>query len=186
VTIRFYFLPVRAADRAVDDASCRHDGLGMLTSYGGFAIAFLPSGFPGLAQLGAYSVSGLMLPRRSLGRAAALLPGNFRWRDLAPAGERLANRLRAMNEYPRVRPWTMGPLPRTRIDQLLFLARHSLWNREFSRVGPSCAELRLDARLRSDLGAPDSLDLVVVQGASLDSALGRRTGPAAGARAADC
>jgi predicted exporter len=147
--------------------------LGMLTSVCGFA-SLLPSGFPGLAQLGAYSVSGL-IAAAAVTRFVlpALLPGNFSVRDLAPAGERLANRLRAMTSTRASVRWTMALCLALGSISVLFLARHSLWNRELSSLSPiPAAELRLDARLRSDLGAPDSLDLVVVQGASLDSALG--------------
>jgi len=146
--------------------------LGMLTSVCGFA-SLLPSGFPGLAQLGAYSVSGLAA-------AAAVtrfvlpvvLPRNFQVRDLTPAGERIARRLRAIRETRAAIPWIMALCLAVVSGAVLFLARHTLWNRELSSLSPiPAAELRLDAQLRNDLGAPDSLDLVVVPGASLDSAL---------------
>ena len=48
----------------------------------------------------------------------------------------------------------------------------TLWNRELSRLSPaSPAQERIDAELRADLGAPNSLDLVVVSGASLEAVL---------------
>ena len=60
--------------------------LGMLTSVCGFA-SLLPSGFPGLAQLGLYSISGLvaaaMVTRYVL---PALLPGGFHIHDVTPWG----------------------------------------------------------------------------------------------------
>lgn len=145
--------------------------LGMLTSVCGFA-SLLPSGFPGLAQLGAYSVSGLVA-------AAAvtrfvlpvLLPRNFSVRDLAPAGGRIASRLRSIRARAAI-PWTLAIFLAAASTGLLIIARHTLWSGELSSLSPiPAAQLRLDAQLRADLGAPDSLDLVVVSGASLDAAL---------------
>jgi predicted exporter len=146
--------------------------LGMLTSVCGFA-SLLPSGFPGLAQLGAYSVSGLlaaaMVTRFVL---PVLLPRNFSVRDLAPAGGRIARRLRAIQSRAAV-PWAAAFFLAAVSIAALISDRQTLWNRELSSLSPiPAAQLRLDARLRADLGAPDSLDLVVVTGASLDAALG--------------
>src|SRR6202044_2458276 len=68
--------------------------LGALTSVCGFA-SLLPSGFPGLAQLGAYSISGLvaaaLVTRHVL---PALLPHGFSVRDVSPFGARIAMLLR--------------------------------------------------------------------------------------------
>jgi predicted exporter len=146
--------------------------LGMFTSVCGFA-SLLPSGFPGLAQLGAYSVSGL-IAAAAVTRFVlpALLPRDFSVRDLTPAGERLADRLRVIRGTRPAVPWTLALCLALGAISVLFQARHTLWNRQLSSLSPiPAAELRLDARLRSDLGAPDSLDLVVVPGASLDAAL---------------
>jgi predicted exporter len=147
--------------------------LGALTSVCGFA-SLLPSGFPGLAQLGAYSVSGLVAAAAVTRYVLpVLLPHDFSVRDLAPAGERIARRSRAMRGTRATVPWIMALCLAAVSTGVLFLARHALWNRELSSLSPiPAAELRLDAQLRSDLGAPDSLDLVVVPGTSLDSALG--------------
>jgi predicted exporter len=147
--------------------------LGMLTSVCGFA-SLLPSGFPGLAQLGAYSMSGLaaaaavtrfVLP--------AILPRDFSVRDLAPAGRRIARGLCAMRRARPAVPWIVALCLAAGATGVLYVARHTLWDGELSSLSPiPAAELRLDAQLRNDLGAPDSLDLVVVPGTSLDSALG--------------
>src|SRR5439155_510946 len=63
--------------------------LGMLTSVCGFA-SLLPSGFPGLAQLGLYSISGLvaaaMVTRFVL---PELLPPGFRIGDVSALGSRI-------------------------------------------------------------------------------------------------
>jgi predicted exporter len=68
--------------------------LGVLTSLIGFA-ALLASGFPGLAQLGLYSLCGLAAAALATRFALpALLPEGFRVRDLAPLGERLERAVR--------------------------------------------------------------------------------------------
>ncbi|HEX4152408.1 MAG TPA: MMPL family transporter [Steroidobacteraceae bacterium] len=143
--------------------------LGMLTSVCGFA-SLLPSQFPGLAQLGAYSVSGL-LAAAAVTRFVlpVLLPRRFSVRDLAPAGRRIALVLRSIGpDAPRLTALGLAGASLA----VLFFARHDLWNRELSSLSPiPIAEQRLDAELRSDLGAADSLDLVVVPGATLDAAL---------------
>jgi predicted exporter len=145
--------------------------LGMFTSVCGFA-SLLPSGFPGLAQLGAYSVSGLVaaaLVTRFV--LPVLLPRSFSVRDLAPVGGQLTRRLHAIRDRGAV-PWTVALCLAATSLAVLTMARSTLWSRELSSLSPiPAAQLRLDAQLRTDLGAPDSLDLVVVPGASLDAAL---------------
>jgi predicted exporter len=146
--------------------------LGMLTSVCGFA-SLLPSGFPGLAQLGAYSISGLVA-------AAAvtrfvlpeLLPRRFAIRDLAPLGARVSTWIAPEGRARGRAPWALALALAGIALAVLVLARGTLWNRELSRLSPaSPAQDRIDAELRSDLGAPDSLDLVVVSGASLEAVL---------------
>jgi predicted exporter len=146
--------------------------LGMLTSVCGFAT-LLPSGFPGLAQLGAYSISGLIA-------AAAvtrfilpeLLPRRFAIRDLAPLGARVTAWLEPARRARGRAPWALALTLAGVALLVLVLTRATLWNRELSRLSPPSPEQqRIDAELRADLGAPDSLDLVVVSGASLEAAL---------------
>ena len=141
----------------------------MLTSVCGFA-ALVPAGFPGLSQLGAYSVSGLVA-------AAAvtrfvlpvLLPRHFAVRDLAPAGLYIGRRLHAIGGPAA---WVAAAALGAASLGVLIFARHTLWDRELSSLSPIPTDAqRLDAQLRNDLGAADSLDLVVVPGTSLDSAL---------------
>jgi predicted exporter len=147
--------------------------LGMLTSVCGFA-SLLPSGFPGLAQLGLYSISGLIaaawVTRYVL---PALLPGGFVIHDVAPLGLRVARLLR--------RPRQLRGLHRAASSVVLaglalaVLHRHqdTLWNRELETLSPVSAEdQRVDAKLRADLGAADVRDLVIVSAATLDTALG--------------
>jgi predicted exporter len=141
--------------------------LGMLTSVVGFA-SLLPSNFPGLAQLGCYSVAGLVaaaLVTRFV--LPAILPTTIGVSDVAPLGRYFMSLL--------------GPLRRMRV--LLWLVpfvavacivnRHGeIWNRELSALSPVSAEAQaFDAQMRSDLGAADVGTLVVVSAGSAEAAL---------------
>ena len=146
--------------------------LGMLTSVCGFA-SLLPSGFPGLAQLGAYSISGL-IAAAAVTRFVLpeLLPQRFSIRDLAPLGARVATWMEPARRVRGRVPWALALALAGVALGVLVLARGTLWNRELSRLSPaSPAQDRIDAELRADLGAPDSLNLVVVSGASLEAVL---------------
>jgi predicted exporter len=146
--------------------------LGMLTSVCGFA-SLLPSGFPGLAQLGLYSISGLvaaaLVTRYVL---PALLPSGFAIHDVAPLGERVS---RLLGRARQLRGWqlcAMGAALAALSLTILHLRQDSLWNRELAALSPiSAADQNYDASLRSDLGAADVRELVVVSAATLDSAL---------------
>jgi predicted exporter len=146
--------------------------LGMLTSVCGFA-SLLPSGFPGLAQLGAYSISGLitaaLVTRYVL---PALLPSGFIIHDVSPLGTRV---VRLLQPVRRLRGIVTAALGLALVVLALWvLQRHqnTLWNRELSALSPiSAADQDFDAKLRKDLGAADVRDLVVVSGATLESAL---------------
>jgi len=147
--------------------------LGMLTSVCGFA-SLLPSGFPGLAQLGLYSISGLiaaaLVTRYVL---PALLPGGFVIHDVAPLGARVARLLRPAR---RIRGYRLAALAVALAAlALAVLHRHqdTLWNRELAALSPiSAADQNFDAKLRGDLGAADVRDLVIVSGPTLESVLG--------------
>ena len=141
--------------------------LGMLTSVCGFA-SLLPSDFPGLAQLGLYSIAGLLaaaLTTRFV--LPLLLPASLRVRDLAPLGRAAASAL-ARVAHPRAALAAVCVLSAA----LLFAHRGSLWDHQLSSLSPvSAADQAFDAQLRGDLGAADVRDLVVVEGADLESAL---------------
>jgi predicted exporter len=141
--------------------------LGVLTSIVGFA-SLLPSAFPGLAQLGLFSISGLL--------AAALvtryvlpnwLPSTFKISDLTPLGSAIAAGLRRVRA-PRA--WVIViPLVAAII---LYTHRGPIWNPELAALSPvSAADRALDALLRSDIGAPDVSYLVVVSGPSQEAVL---------------
>ena len=141
--------------------------LGVLTSIFGFA-ALLLSGFPGLAQLGLYSIAGLiaaaMVTRFVLPH---LLPTNFHIHDISTIGlvlSRLVQRAATLR-------WAAAILLLVACT-ILVEHRASLWNDKISSLSPvSKADVELDASLRADMGAPDVRYLVVVSGASRESVL---------------
>jgi predicted exporter len=146
--------------------------LGMLTSVCGFA-SLVPSGFPGLAQLGVYSISGLVaaaLVTRFV--LPELVPRRFAIRDLEPLGARIGRGIEALAPRRESLRWVLALALALAAIGVIAFARGGLWNRELAALSPiPAAALRLDAGLRADLGAPDALDLVIVSGADLESAL---------------
>ena len=156
--------------------------LGLLTSVCGFA-ALVFSGFPGLAQLGVFSVAGL------IGAAAftrfvmpVLMP------DGAEGGADGARGTALRRALGRATARAVAWLPRLRGALLalgvaaaaLLLMRGELWRADLGSLSPiPRAAQELDASLRADLSAGDARSLVVVQGADLEATL--RQAEAAGA-----
>lgn len=125
--------------------------LGVATSIAGFA-ALLFSGFPGLAQLGVYSISGLIaaavVTRLVL---PALLPQQLNLRDLSRPGLLLDG---ILDRATRMR-WAVAALVLAAAGIVLHHA-DAIWNRNLSTLSPiSKADQQLDLQLRNDLGAPD-------------------------------
>lgn len=141
--------------------------LGMLTSVIGFASLLL-SDFPGLAQIGAYSIAGLItaaLVTRFV--LPHLLPARFQVRDLTAIGERL---LRVVSVLRRLR-WALLALV-IASAAVLVVQRHHLWNSRLSALSPMPQQMMdTDAQLRKQIGAPESGDLVVVTGATQEAVL---------------
>lgn len=141
--------------------------LGVLTSVFGFASLLL-SGFPGLAQLGLYSISGLLaaaLVTRFV--LPVLLPADFRVRDLSALGRRLAWLAQRAGAWR----WSVVALVLA-AAAVLALHRQTLWSHQLSALSPvPTADQALDASLRSDLGAPDVRYLVAVTGSSQERVL---------------
>ena len=141
--------------------------LGLWTSLCGFA-ALVFSGFPGLAQLGMFSVAGLA------GAAAftrfvmpVLMPQGARGVGLRGVLGRFA--AAAMVALPRLR-WPLLALGLA--AAVLLVQRGGLWQAQLSSLSPiSKQALDLDAALRADLSAGDARTLVAVQGADLQAAL---------------
>jgi predicted exporter len=141
--------------------------LGVLTSICGFASLLL-SGFPGLAQLGLYSIAGL-IAAATVTRFVLphLLPPNFRIHDVSAVGLVLS---RLVQRAPVLR--SAAVILVLAACAILALHRASLWNDKISSLSPvSQADVALDTSLRADTGAPDVRYLVVVSGASRESVL---------------
>jgi predicted exporter len=141
--------------------------LGVLTSICGFA-SMLFSGFPGLVQLGLYSIAGLTSAALVTRFVLPHLRGaRFAIRDVAPLGARLANITAAA---PRLR-WLLVALLLASIATLAFHREH-VWSHELSALSPvSKQSLALDESLRADVGAPDVRYLVMISGASREAVL---------------
>ncbi len=141
--------------------------LGVLTSVFGFASLLL-SGFPGLAQLGLYSIAGL-IAAATVTRFVLphLLPANFRIHDVSAVGLALSH----LVQRAAALRWPAAILLLAACA-ILVEHRASLWNDKISSLSPvSQADVALDTKLRADMGAPDVRYLVVVTGASRESVL---------------
>src|SRR5450830_529835 len=141
--------------------------LGVLTSVFGFA-ALLLSGFPGLAQLGLYSIAGLIAAAAMTRYVLPhLLPANFQIRDTTRAGLTLS---RYAQLAPRLR-WPAIALVVASCG-VVYQHHHHLWNAELSALSPvSAADQALDTRLRAGMGAPDVRYVIVVSGNSQEAVL---------------
>jgi predicted exporter len=132
--------------------------LGLWTSLCGFA-ALLFSGFPGLVQLGVFSMAGL---------AAAALTTLCLFPTLAPDGapgtrtrQRLGHWVGLCTEALPHWRWPLALLP---VAACAVLATStSAWRGDLASLSPVGAEkMRIDAGLRADLGATDSGTWVAV------------------------
>lgn len=144
--------------------------LGLLTSLCGFT-ALLFSGFPGLQQLGVFSLAGLV---------GAVLTTRFVLPVLMPDGARGQGLRRPMGRAARA---AIAVLPRTRwlwlalglASVVLVVQRDGLWKAELSSLSPVSKEaLALDASLRADItSGSDGGAFVVVQGPDAETTLQR-------------
>jgi predicted exporter len=141
--------------------------LGMLTSICGFS-AMLFSGFGGLAQLGLFSIAGLVVAVAvTRWVLPALLPPGF----AAPTVAAFV-------------PWAMAAFrraPALRVPLLLVVVLATvvlavqpgpLWSDDLATLSPvSRTDQLLDQQLRRDLGAPDVRHLVVIHARDEEGAL---------------
>lgn len=146
--------------------------LGVLTSVFGFA-ALVFAGFPGLAQLGLYSITGLCTAAMVTRYVLPELPA--RPVNLGPArrlGQWLTRRVAALR---RLRPLVLL-VALLAAGVLVWTSLHgSIWNRALSGLSPVSQEAQdLDESLRRDLGQPDLRYLVVVSAPDQETLL-RRT-----------
>jgi predicted exporter len=141
--------------------------LGLYTSIAGFS-ALLLSGLPGLAQLGLYSITGLvaaaLVTRWVL---PGLLPQRMELHDLTGFGERL---MRAVVVLSR-RRWVVPVAAAA--SALVVVAMHArLWDHDLASLNPiSTHDREIDLKLRADLGAADARVVVAVRARDADTAL---------------
>jgi predicted exporter len=144
--------------------------LGLLTSVCGFA-ALVFSGFPGLAQLGVFSVAGLV---------GAALTARFVLPVLMPQGANGPKGAALRRQLGRFAAWAVAGLPRWRwpllalgvVAAVVLWQRGHLWQAELSSLSPvSKQALDLDTSLRADLSAGDARTLVVVQAPDVQGTL---------------
>ncbi len=157
--------------------------LGMLTSAFGFS-AMLFSGFPGLSQLGLFSMAGLIV---------AVLVTRWVLPELVSAGYHV-NTAAAWGP-PLVRVLAQAHRLRMALLVLVIAAVAVLagrgariWDDELSSLSPVPASLKqLDQQMREDLGAPDIGPLVVIRGNSEQQVLeiAERTGATMGSLQAE-
>jgi predicted exporter len=141
--------------------------LGVLTSICGFS-AMLFSGFSGLAQLGLFSITGLIVAATvTRWVLPTLLPPGF----TAPAAAAFAPRaLAAVRKAPALR------IPLIVVAgaaaAVLATQRAPLWSDDLASLSPvSRSDQVLDQELRAGVGAPDVTYLVVIQAAQEEAAL---------------
>ncbi|MGE5319605.1 MAG: MMPL family transporter [Hyphomicrobiaceae bacterium] len=141
--------------------------LGVLTSVFGFG-ALLFSGFPGLAQLGLYALTGVL---------TAAVVTRFVLPPLAGAGThvpvpaRAGKALHAGLRHVRALRWPVTGLALAAATYLV--AQHDrLWLPNLSVLSTvSAKDAALDTRLRADLGAPDARYMAVVTAPDREAAL---------------
>ena len=141
--------------------------LGVLTSVFGFASLLL-SGFPGLAQLGLYSIVGLIAAAAMTRYVLPhLLPKGFHIRDVSGVGLRLSQLAQRATKLR----WFATVLLAISCA-IVYMHKDNLWNSELAALSPvTAADQALDKRLRSSMGAPDVRYMVVVSGTSQESVL---------------
>ncbi|UCV22944.1 MMPL family transporter [Ferribacterium limneticum] len=141
--------------------------LGVLTSVGGFS-ALLFSGFPGLAQLGLYSLSGVLTAALVTRFILPALAGNDHpVRDLSHLAPPLKQGIRIMQSLR----WPVILLTIAALT-VLVIDRHQLWHPNLSALSTVSAEdSATDMALRADIGAPDSRYMAVITAADREAAL---------------
>jgi predicted exporter len=141
--------------------------LGVLTSICGFS-AMLFSGFTGLAQLGLFSITGLVVAVAvTRWILPELLPPGFAASAVAAFGPRV---MAAVRHAPALR----YPLLVAVVLAAVVLAaqRGPLWSDDLASLSPvSRPDQMLDQQLRRDIGAPDVRYLVVIHAQDEEAAL---------------
>jgi len=142
--------------------------LGVLTSVCGFsALTF--SGFPGLAQLGVFSVAGLVTAALATRHVLPVFaPDGAAGQGLRRHMARVAQAV--VQGLPRLR-WPLLALCLAAAALLAWQHAH-LWRAGLGSMSPVPTRAQeLDAQLRADIGASDTSTLVMVQGDDLEGTL---------------
>ena len=141
--------------------------LGVLTSICGFS-ALLFSGFTGLAQLGLFSIAGLIVAVSTTRWVLPhLLPQGF----FVHASTRFSSVLMSLvRQAPRARIVLFAAVAIA--VAFLVIKRDALWNDSLASMSPVKKEsLALDEQLRHDMGAPDVRYMLVLNGSDQESVL---------------
>ncbi|MBL8403827.1 MAG: MMPL family transporter [Dechloromonas sp.] len=141
--------------------------LGVLTSACGFG-ALLFSGFPGLAQLGLYSLSGVVVAALVTRFILPPLAGdNLGMRDLSHIAPRLKSGIALLQGLR----WPILLLALAAAT-LLAVNRDRLWHPNLSALSTvSAADGEIDQALRADISAPDARYMAVITAPDRESAL---------------
>ena len=141
--------------------------LGVLTSICGFA-ALLFSGFPGLSQLGLYSLSGVLAAAIVTRFILPPLAGsNFAMRDLSHLGPLLKGGIAVLQGLR----WPVILLTLAAMAVLL-VNRDHLWHPNLSALSTVSAEDgAVDQALRADISAPDARYMAVITAPDREAAL---------------
>lgn len=166
VDFSIYFFIQRSSTQ-VSSNFWRTIWLGVLTSIAGFA-ALLSSSFPGLAQLGLYSISGLvaavLVTRYVL---PVLTPQQLALRDLSQVAARLD---RGIGPAAALR-WPVAALALAAFAAIL-LHNGSIWNRQLSGLNPiPQSERQVDEQLRGELGGTDTRYIMALTAPNQEAAL---------------
>ncbi|MDA3876420.1 MAG: MMPL family transporter [Halothiobacillus sp.] len=162
----YYFIQTQGTQAAVTRfwSTIR---LGVMTSVIGFA-ALLLSGFPGLAQIGLYSMAGLITAAVVTRFVLPRLPTpTLNTRPLRGIGEWLQPIFRRL---PRLRG---GVILLALIAVVVLVVRHdTIWQTGLSGLSPIPeAAKQVDEQLSTDMGAPDTRYFVVIRGDSQEAVL---------------
>ena len=128
------------------------------------------SGFPGLAQLGLFAATGVVVAAAVTG---LVLPRLIVAAGLAPAWAGDPGRLLRIERWRRFRAW--GLLPTGLAGLALLAMGGPRWETDIGKLSPvPRSALALDAELRGEIGAPDLGDVLVVRGPNADAVLAQQ------------
>lgn len=143
--------------------------LGVLTTICGFGPMFLAD-FPGLAQLGLFSVVGLIV---AVLVARWVLPVMVKANFAPVAPTMLGSKVIALiAQAPKLCPLMLVAVLAAAIS--IALHREPIWSDQLSSLFPlSIEKQQIDQSLRDDLGAPDVRYLIVIAGQDREEVLER-------------